>query len=445
MADTYTSDCYVSPESGSLPGEVLAVLPTDAYLQLELAYKITCHAYGQQVSRLEHEGRQMQETLSQNQQVIKSLERRVAGLESEMHDHQQRARQGLAEQHKLVAEKNALIETVKRLNREVAKLEHFKKNLLQQLQDDDEADCLPPSMAAVDQTTERLVAEVLQSADGIAAAAASSSIQPPNTQQYSQQQQPRYIQQQYSEQQHCSEQQPTQQQQQQQEKFGQQQQQRFQPSSKVSPAKGLQAGALTAGGGRRHGSPGSSPNQQHPYAASHFQPIKSAAVASAPTSPYRQRGGPAISPQRPAAAAAADGGSGGGISTQMGGAVRFAVNSSGAGSTPSRGGTAGGAAAAAAAAAGAAAAGRAAAGVAASGGGRGAASPRIDGKEFFRQARARLSYEQFSQFLVAIKELNAGRSSREDTLGAARALFGPANGDLYGLFEGLLMRHLTSL
>jgi hypothetical protein len=48
------------------------------------------------------------------------------------------ARQGLAEQHKLVAEKNALIETVKRLNREVAKLEHFKRNLLQQLQDDDE-------------------------------------------------------------------------------------------------------------------------------------------------------------------------------------------------------------------------------------------------------------------------------------------------------------------
>lgn len=49
MADTYPSDCYVSPESGILPGEVLAVLPTDAHLQLELAYKITCHAYGQQV------------------------------------------------------------------------------------------------------------------------------------------------------------------------------------------------------------------------------------------------------------------------------------------------------------------------------------------------------------------------------------------------------------
>jgi hypothetical protein len=46
--------------------------------------------------------------------------------------------------------------------------------------------------------------------------------------------------------------------------------------------------------------------------------------------------------------------------------------------------------------------------------------------------RARLSYEQFSQFLVAIKELNAGRTSREDTLGAAKALFGPNNLDLYG-------------
>lgn len=49
-----------------------------------------------------------------------------------------------------------------------------------------------------------------------------------------------------------------------------------------------------------------------------------------------------------------------------------------------------------------------------------------------RAGRARLSYEQFSQFLVAIKELNAGRTSREDTLGAAKALFGPNNLDLYG-------------
>ncbi|GBF95972.1 hypothetical protein Rsub_08095 [Raphidocelis subcapitata] len=71
-----------------------------------------------------------------------------------------------------------------------------------------------------------------------------------------------------------------------------------------------------------------------------------------------------------------------------------------------------------------------------------AATPaRVDGREFFRRARSRLSYKGFSQFLAAIKLLNAGRASRADTLGAARELFGDGNSDLYSLFEGLLSRH----
>lgn len=53
------------------------------------------------------------------------------------HDHKQ-AKAATQEQHKLLAEKAALIETVKRLNREVAKLEQFKRSLLQQLQDDED-------------------------------------------------------------------------------------------------------------------------------------------------------------------------------------------------------------------------------------------------------------------------------------------------------------------
>ena len=70
------------------------------------------------------------------------------------------------------------------------------------------------------------------------------------------------------------------------------------------------------------------------------------------------------------------------------------------------------------------------------------ASPRYDGKEFFRQARARLSYEQFSSFLQNIKELNAHRQSREETLVKAKTIFGNENVDLYNAFEGLLSRHL---
>ncbi|KAL6893599.1 hypothetical protein ACP4OV_007697 [Aristida adscensionis] len=69
-------------------------------------------------------------------------------------------------------------------------------------------------------------------------------------------------------------------------------------------------------------------------------------------------------------------------------------------------------------------------------------TPRIDGKEFFRQARSRLSYEQFGAFLANIKELNAHKQSREETLKKAEEIFGPDNKDLYLSFQGLLNRSL---
>jgi hypothetical protein len=127
MAEAVSSQSYNPYQSGrwSLPAEILAALPTDAFLQLELAHKICCHAYTQQVwcqnavvehvepfifrlvgdagtrscswhgylfvqvSRLESEAQQMQSTLAQNQHIIKSLERRVAAMETEMQEHQQ--------------------------------------------------------------------------------------------------------------------------------------------------------------------------------------------------------------------------------------------------------------------------------------------------------------------------------------------------------------------
>ena len=70
------------------------------------------------------------------------------------------------------------------------------------------------------------------------------------------------------------------------------------------------------------------------------------------------------------------------------------------------------------------------------------ASGKVDGKEFFRQARARLSYEKFSQFLSNIKELNAHKQTRQETLARASEIFGDANADLYATFETLLVKHL---
>nr|VDD42651.1 unnamed protein product [Brassica oleracea] len=71
-----------------------------------------------------------------------------------------------------------------------------------------------------------------------------------------------------------------------------------------------------------------------------------------------------------------------------------------------------------------------------------ARTPRMDGKEFFRQARSRLSYEQFSAFLANIKELNAQKQTREETLMKADEIFGEENKDLYLSFQGLLNRNM---
>ncbi|CAH2067869.1 unnamed protein product [Thlaspi arvense] len=70
-------------------------------------------------------------------------------------------------------------------------------------------------------------------------------------------------------------------------------------------------------------------------------------------------------------------------------------------------------------------------------------SARIDGKEFFRQARSRLSYEQFRAFLANIKELNAHKQTREETLRRAGELLGAENKDLYLSFQGLVTKNKT--
>lgn len=68
-------------------------------------------------------------------------------------------------------------------------------------------------------------------------------------------------------------------------------------------------------------------------------------------------------------------------------------------------------------------------------------SPVVDGKQFFRQARSRLSYEAFNLFLASIKRLNNQQQTREETLEEARRIFGPELQDLYKDFENLLNRH----
>lgn len=64
-----------------------------------------------------------------------------------------------------------------------------------------------------------------------------------------------------------------------------------------------------------------------------------------------------------------------------------------------------------------------------------------DGRSFFRNARSRLTYEQFNQFLSNIKKLNDRQQKREETLKKAQAIFGDANTDLFEEFKVLISKH----
>lgn len=73
----------------------------------------------------------------------------------------------------------------------------------------------------------------------------------------------------------------------------------------------------------------------------------------------------------------------------------------------------------------------------------GADGSAIDGKAFFKLARERLDYPQFSAFLQNIKDLNLGVRDRDACVRRADDIFGPENADLLRDFQALLSRHLA--
>jgi len=70
-----------------------------------------------------------------------------------------------------------------------------------------------------------------------------------------------------------------------------------------------------------------------------------------------------------------------------------------------------------------------------------AQAAQVDGKEFFKRARHRLSFQQFNEFPANIKKLNSHLQTRDETLDKANEIFGPENQDLHIAFTSLLSRH----
>ncbi|XP_062184656.1 uncharacterized protein At4g15545-like isoform X3 [Phragmites australis] len=285
-----------------LPDQILAVIPTDPYEQLDVARKITSMAIASRISCLEADVARLRRDLADRDRTEADLRARLA-------DSDARLLAALDENAKLAKERDTLAATAKKLARNLAKLEAFKKQLMKSLSEDN---LLQLSETGQDHDAEdNLTARLPSWKDEVSSSHTSSEA-----------------------------------------------------SSRSTLTESAHGGAYsTAPSSPKFLSGPTSPTRSRSESQSTFSSWQgsSSHQYSAPTSPPRRR------------------------------------------SFTGR--------------------------------------PRIDGKEFFRQARTRLSYEQFGAFLANIKEFNAQKQSREDTLSKAEEIFGTEHKDLYISFQNMLHRN----
>ncbi|KAJ7569670.1 hypothetical protein O6H91_01G088300 [Diphasiastrum complanatum] len=340
MKDMHREFSFGGDHNIPIPQDILSRLPSDPFEQLDIARGITSMAVRSRVSNLEDEVARLRQKLAEKEHGAHGLEDRVLDLEQKLQETTARLLQALDEQAKLTNEKNVLMATIRKLNRDVAKLETFKRTLMQSLQEDDEKSQDGSDKLAAFRTSS-IYTPFKELSDGDhpdvtgtrSAGDTNARVMTDATRHNNQAQRTPSL------------------------------------TPRLTPEltpTGSPKRRSTAGSPRRKSSTGS-PKQY--YANENRVPLPSSQSTSQATT----------APNSPPAG----------------------------GSLPTR-------------------------------------TPKVDGKEFFRQARNRLSYEQFSAFLANIKELNAHRRTREETLRTADEIFGPENKDLYKSFEGLLSRHVPA-
>lgn len=321
-----------------LPNEILSVIPTDPYDQLDLARKLTSMAIASRVSKLEAEVSRLLMNMTDKDRLVYDLEEKASNLDRALQEAESRLKITLADNLKLSQERDSLSGTVKKLSRDLAKLETFKRQLMQSLNEDS------PSPNTVDiGTCDQSVSRDDDDNDVAANG-------------YVKHHRFRGI----NESRHTSNE-------------AKQAGQKISTTYHITPR-------LTPTGTPKIISTSSSPKA--------YSAVGSPQRTSGSTTPNSVYDGKySLSSWYP--------------SSQQSSAASTPPN---ARRLPGR-------------------------------------TPKIDGKEFFRQARSRLSYEQFSAFLANIKNLNAQKQSREETLKKAEDIFGAENKDLYVSFQGLLSRN----
>uniref|UniRef100_A0A2P2KPT2 Uncharacterized protein At4g15545 isoform X2 n=1 Tax=Rhizophora mucronata TaxID=61149 RepID=A0A2P2KPT2_RHIMU len=135
-----------------LPEVVLQVLPSDPFEQLDVARKITSIALSTRVNSLESESSALLAQLAEKDDLIADLQSQVDSLDASLSDTSDKLSRADLEKEKLVKENDSLSNTVKKLQRDVSKLEVFRKTLMRSLQEDEENSAvagapLPPIIA----------------------------------------------------------------------------------------------------------------------------------------------------------------------------------------------------------------------------------------------------------------------------------------------------------
>ncbi|PKU61707.1 uncharacterized protein At4g15545-like isoform X1 [Dendrobium catenatum] len=320
-----------------LPDEILSVIPTDPFEQLDLARKITSMAIASRVRQLEAENGSLRRDIGDKDHIINELQDRVNERDRLFQESESRLRLALEENIRLVKERDALALTVKKQSRDLTKLETFKRQLMLSLNDDSPSQS-EGDFGAADVSVARISAWKDQSS--FSRSSLDSDIGPSKTE------------------------------------SGEDAGNKFSITPYITPQ-------LSPNSTPRVSSTGGSPRR---FSTADSLSKFSSGATSPTTSRFEDQG--SMSSRYPS-------------SQQISAA-----------SSPPRGNSLQG------------------------------RTPQIDGKEFFRQARTRLSYEQFGTFLANIKELNANRKSRQETLAKAEEIFGPENKDLYLSFQRLLNRNV---
>ncbi|KAL3648900.1 hypothetical protein CASFOL_005303 [Castilleja foliolosa] len=326
-----------------IPEELLEVLPSDPFEQLDVARKITSIALSTRVDALESEASVLRDELTDRDNIICELESQIESLDAALNEATDKLAVAEQDKESLMRENAQLSNNVKKLNRDVTKLEAFRKTLMRSLQDDEEnpasaPKAVAPHLSSNNEDDVTLPPSQITSLQSQFSDAGNSNATGTETE-----------------------------------------------SIKTHVSHGLLLASQT--NTPRLTPPGSPPSlsasvspsrtpkplspRRHSVSFSSargFFDDRSSVFSSAPSSQYSS------------------------------------MSSLESGSQPGK--------------------------------------TRVDGKEFFRQVRTRLSYEQFGAFLANVKELNSHKQTKEVTLRKADEILGPDNNDLFHIFEGLITRNV---